>query len=46
MEKEIIIDLCALTQVDLTNGVNIEDITYDERSSYETKKQKKKKKKN
>lgn len=46
MEKEIIIDLCALTQVDLTNGVNIEDITYDEHSSYETKKQKKKKKKN
>ena len=46
MEKEIIIDLCALTQVDLTNGVNIEDITYYEHSSYETKKQKKKKKKN
>jgi hypothetical protein len=46
MEKEIIIDLCALTQVDLTNGVNIEDITYCEHSSYETKKQKKKKKKN
>jgi len=46
MEKEIIIDLCALTQVDLTNGVNIEDITYHEHSSYETKKQKKKKKKN